>query len=204
MATASCDTDLSTRSDGRDLPAWTGELKLLPLLDSDAPAATWRIVETFSRSDLPFELHLAWSAGSGAGAEAKVTVARSARICVYARGLRIRAGNLADATNRVGVTVADAYAVTENQWETTGLSDEQGVAVDIPVPPFARRVRVEMADQTQLSTTLVLVYDGLAVLRATVPGDQQPAEGVPIGGARTVQIDPSGASAWRAVFTLSL
>jgi len=204
VAGTSCGTDLSTRSDGRDLPAWSVQLKMLPLLDADAPAATWRIVEAFSLSDLPFELHLSWSAGSGAGAECKVTVARSVRVCVYARGLRIRAGNLADATNRVGVTVADAYAVTENQWEVTGEVDEQAVAVDIPVPPFARRVRVEMADATQLPTTTIKVYDGLSTHRSTVDGDKQPAEGVPIGGARTVEIDPSGATAWRAVFTLSL
>jgi len=74
-------TELSTRSDGRDLPAWDAALKLLPLLDADAELATWRIAEgrpvaVFSRSDLPFEVHLAWSAGGGAGAEAKVTVAR--------------------------------------------------------------------------------------------------------------------------------
>ncbi len=207
MATASCGTDLSTRSDGRDLPAWSGELKMLSLLDADAAAADWRIVEVFSRSDLPFELHLAWSAGSGAGAEARVTVARSARVCVYARGLRIRAGNLADAINRVGVTVADAYAVTENQWETTGELEQQVAAIvpaDVLIPPFARRVRVEMADPTQLPTTTIKVYDGLAVLRSTVPGDQQPAEGVPVGGARTLEITAGEASAWRAVFTLSL
>jgi hypothetical protein len=180
---------------------------MLPLLDADAPAATWRIVEAFSLSDLPFELNLSWSAGSGAGAEAKVTVARSARVCVYARGLRIRAGNLADETNRVGVTVADAYAVTENQWEATGELIQLAAAVvpaEVGVPPFARRVRVETADSAQLPSATIKVYDGLSVLRSTVPGDQQPAEGVPIGGARAVEIAAAEVTAWRAVFTLSL
>ena len=199
-----CGTELTTRSDGKDLPAWDTSLKLLPLLDGEAELDTWRIVEAFSKSELPFELELGWSSGGGSGSLARVTVARAARICVLARSLRVRAGNLADATNRVGITVADAYAVTENQWEATGLSDEQGVGIDIPVPPFARRVRVEMADATQLPTTTIKVYDGLSTHRSTVDGDKQPAEGVPIGGARTVEIDPSGATAWRAVFTLSL
>ena len=207
-------TELSTRSDGRELPAWDTALKLHPLLDADAELATWRIAEgrpvaVFSRSDLPFEVHLAWSAGGGAGAEAKVTVARrkaapSSRICVFARGLRIRAGNLSDAPNRVGVTVADAYAVTENQWEATGdTGDLQGTA-DIAVPPFARRVRVELADEGLLPTTLLRVFDGQSVLRSTVTGERLPPDGVPLGGARLLTVTPGGTTTWRAVFTLSL
>ena len=199
-----CSSELSCRSDGRDLPAWNAELKLINLLDADASAADWRIVEVFSRTGLPFELLLVWSAGGGAGAEARITVARAARICVFARGLRVQAGNLADAINRVGVTVADAYAVTENQWEATGETLDHGTTADVPVPPFARRVRVEMADATLLPTTTLKVYDGQSTLRSTVAADKQPPEGVPVGGARTVQVAASGATAWRAVFTLSL
>ena len=93
--------ELSSRSDGRDLPAWADSLKLLPLLNAEAPGADWRIVEAFSRSGLPFELSLAWSSGGGAGARAHITVARAARVCVFARNLRIEAGNLADAINDV-------------------------------------------------------------------------------------------------------
>ncbi len=196
--------ELSSRSDGRDLPAWTDSLKLLPLLNAEAPGADWRIVEAFSRSGLPFELSLAWSSGGGAGAKAHITVARAARVCVFARNLRIEAGNLADATNRVGVTVADAYAVTENQWEVTGQLADQGTTAEIEVPAFARRVRLELADPAQLPTTTLRLYDGQNTLRAAIPGDKQPPVGVPVGGARTVEIAAGGATAWRAVFTLSL
>jgi len=195
---------LSSTSDGRDLPAWSGQVALQSLLDADSPAAAWRVVEAFSRTGLPFEIALSWSSGGGTGAEARVTVARATRVCVFARSLRVRAGNLADAVNRVGVTVSDAYASTENQWEAVGEILDQGPAAPVEVPAFARRVRVELSDPTKLSTTSLRVLDGRGVLRPVVPADEQPPEGVPVGGARTLEIEASGATAWRAVFTLSL
>jgi len=199
-----CGTELTTRSDGKDLPAWDTALKLQPLLDAEAELDTWRIVEAFSKTGLPFELELGWSSGGGSGSLAWITVARATRICVLARSLRVRAGNLADATNRVGITVADAYAVTENQWEHTASSPDQGVQLDVPVPPFARFVRVELADPSGLPTTLLRVYDGLGTLRATVAGDKQPPAGIPVGGARRFTVTSGSIGAWRAVFTLSL
>lgn len=199
-----CGIELTTRSDGKDLPAWDTALKLESLLDAEAELDTWRIVEVFSKTGLPFEVELAWSSGGGSGSEAKVTVARSARICVFARSLRVRAGNLADAVNRVGITVADAYAVTENQWEHRDSSPDQGVQLDVPVPPFARFVRVELADPTGLPTTNLRVYDGLNALMASVAGDQQPAAGIPVGGARRFTVTSGSIGAWRAVFTLHL
>ena len=199
-----CGIELTTRSDGKDLPAWDVALKLLPLLDAEAELDTWRIVEVFSRSGLPFEVELGWSSGGGSGSHALVTVARSARICVFARSLRVRAGNLADATNRVGITVADAYAVTVNQWEHRDTSPDQGVELAVPIPPFARYARVELADPTGLPTTSLKVYDGLNALRATVAGDKQPPEGVPVGGARRFTVTAGASGDWRTVFTLSL
>ena len=62
--------ELSTRSDGRELAARdveTFEVRHEPLLNAEARAGTWRIVEAFSRSGLPFELELAWAAGTAPG-----------------------------------------------------------------------------------------------------------------------------------------
>ena len=44
----------------------------------------------------------------------------------------------------------------------------------------------------------------VGIEQSVVPADEQPPEGVPVGGARTLEIEASGATAWRAVFTLSL
>ncbi len=207
---AGCAKELTTRADQADLPAYDGTtLKFQALLDGESCEDTWRIIEAFSRSAAPFELELAWSAGSGSGAFAQVTVARSVRICIFARSLRIRAANLSSSDNRVGVTVADGYGQTRNQWEHRATGDQsvadpdQGVAQEVPIPPFARTVRLEIADPTRLPGSTIKVYDGEGTLRATVAGDAQPEGGVPVGGAGRVEVT-AGATDYRVVYTLSL
>ena len=198
-----CGTELTTRSDGAELPAFDTALKLQKLLDAESELDTWRIVEVFSLTPAPFEIELAWAAGAGSGAFAKITVARSARVCVFARALKIRAGNLADKTNRVCVTVADGRTTTTNQWEVTGNANEQQPE-NIEIPPFAKRLRLEMADPTQLPGSDIKVYDGLGTLRGKVAGNAQPGSGVPVGGAGKVEVTTTGASDYRVVYTLAL
>ncbi|RME26726.1 MAG: hypothetical protein D6798_06110 [Deltaproteobacteria bacterium] len=201
---AGCRKELTTRADQADLPAYDGtSLKFQALLDGESCEDTWRIVEAFSRSGGPFELELAWSAGSGSGATAQVTVARAVRICIFARSLRIRAANLSSSDNRVGVTVADGYGQTRNQWEHRDTGPDQGVAQEVPIPPFARTVRLEIADPTQLPGSSIKVYDGEGTLRAAVAGDAQPEGGVPVGGAGKVEVT-AGATDYRVVYHLSL
>ena len=209
MARPGCGIELTTRTDQAELPPVGLVAVMLPpkpveLLTAEAELDTWRIVEVFSRTGLPFEVDLSWSSGSGSGAHALVTVSRSARICVLARSLKVLASNLANLTNRVGVTVADAYAATENQWEVTDLAAVQGVEQELPLPPFARKVRVELADPTGLPATVLRLYDGQDSLRSTVMGDLQPPEGIPLGGARRLTLAAGAPTAWRAVFTLCL
>jgi hypothetical protein len=198
-----CSTDLSTRADQLDLAAHTTTSPLLykGLLSADSDGATWRIIEAFSRTGVPFALDASWSAGSGSGANARITVCRSARVCVFARALELRAANLASVENRVGVTVADGYAVTENQWEEPG-GPGQGEQ-DVVIPPFASRVRVDVADTTVLATTIVRLYDGLGTLRTRLPASSLGA-GLLVGnaGRMTVQV-PSNIN-WRSVFVLGL
>ena len=204
MAAPGCGTELTTRADGRDLPPAVEPSKLETLLDADAQLAAWRVVEAFSKSGLPFELHVGWSSGGGAGEPAKVTVARATRICVFARGLRIRARNLADAVNRVGITVSDAWAPTENHWEDTGITKGGVTEDDVPVPPFARTARLEVSNPAQLPDITVRVYDGRGVLRSATPGSNQPPSGIPVGGAGRIAVVSAEPVAWRVVFTLSL
>lgn len=199
-----CSTDLSTRSDAVTLPAWSGAKAHKSVIAADASEATWRIVEAFSIDGLPFELNLSWSAGAGAGAKATVTACRSVRVCVFARALQVTAANLADASNRVGLTVADGFAVTTNQAEATGMMpNSEG---DVEIPPFALRFRFEMADPSYLSTTEIRLYDGLSVLRSLMMADLQPDGGVPLGGARRLTLTNTSATdiAYRVVFDLAL
>ena len=77
-------TRLSRRSHQETLKAHTGTTTLVDLLSAEACQGTWRIVEVVSASGGPFELRLAWSAGDGAGQEAKMTVARGTRFSIFA------------------------------------------------------------------------------------------------------------------------
>lgn len=200
--------DLSTRSDGRELAARdveTLEVRHEPLLNAEARADTWRIVEAFSRNGLPFELELGWASGSGAGAKARITVAHATRVSVFARGLTLRAANLSASPNRVGVTVADGFAPTRNQWETTGFMSE-GSPGDFGVPPFAERLRIELADPSIAATTTVRLIDGTGLARSVFSVADQPPEGVLVGGVHTVQVLSKNVSGvpFRAVYLLSL
>lgn len=193
-------TELTTRSDAVVLPAGSGLPDVRPtlLLDAEAELDTWRIVEVFSRIG-PFEVDLSWSAGNGSGAAARVTVPRSTRICLFARSLRVAALNLCDATHRVGVTVGDGFAVTANVRELHGRGPGR-----LDVPPFSRRVRLDLADSTQLAAARLQVLDGLGAQRADVPCLHQPDSGVPLGDTGSVQVDLPPEVDWRLIFTLCL
>lgn len=208
MRRPGCGTELTTRADAVDLPPAVQRLggvdpaPWVPLLAGEAEVDTWRIVEVFA--PLPFALGLAWSAGSGAGADAQVTVARAARVCVFARALRLTAQNLTTTTHRAGVTVADGFAITRNTWEVP-LFFGAGADQDVAIPPFAETLRAELAGPSGWAATTVEVFDGLNILRATYGAASQPAAGVPVAGARTVRLSTTDpALRGRVVFHLSL
>ena len=196
-------TDLSTRSDQLQLPGNDDHRRFRDLLFAESGDDTWRLVELFSLAGEPFEAELSWSAGQGVGARALVTVSHSTRVSVYARSLRVRARNLAVDGNRVGVTVADGHTPTRNQWEHQGEL-EAGEPVIVVVPPFAARVRLDVAVPKALPQTRLSFVDGTGATRATVPGDAQPDRGVPIGGAREVHVHTRSPTPFRLLFDLSL
>ncbi|MCB9679814.1 MAG: hypothetical protein H6737_32205 [Alphaproteobacteria bacterium] len=202
--------ELTTRADQADLPARIQLMavvlpgKPVELLNTEAEIDTWRIVEVFSRTGLPFEADLSWSSGTGSGAGAQVTVSRSARICVLARSLRISATNLAKKLNRVGVTVADGFAPTRNTWEVpTGVAE--GTPLEVDVPPFAETFRLELAEPGAYAATQIAVKDALGDTRGAYNAAFQPHSGIPVGGASKIAATTThpGTLA-RVVFHLSL
>lgn len=210
MARPGCGIELTTRADQADLPpvglTVAGPVPARPveLLTSEAELDTWRIVEVFSRTGLPFEVDLSWSSGSGSGASAQVTVARSTRICVLARSLKIQATNLGTVLNRVGVTVADGFAPTRNQWEVRGTVGE-GSPLNTAIPPFAEHVRVDVAQLGVVPNTTLQLFDALGDLRSTTAAGAQPSPGVPVGGTAKLRVASTGQpTRARAVFLLSL
>jgi hypothetical protein len=203
-------TALPLRSHQLTLEGWASgqqEKTWKALLDTEARAEDWRLVELFSTSERPFEAELCWTSGSGAGGSALVTVSRSTQVCVVARGLRVRVSNLAGAENRVSVNVAQpsGFVGTTNVYEVpfTVPAEE---SVTLGLPPMARRVRVEVADPEQAKTLSVRLLDGQGQLRSRVPGDEQPAEGLHLGGSDQLQLSNAHLAQvlGRVVFTLAL
>ena len=203
-----CATDLTTRANAVELPPGLGPPAPGPgpsvgLLSAEAEKDAWRVVELFTREGLPFEAELAWSSGSGSGASARITVSNATRVCLLARSLTVRAANLAIAAQRAGITVADGFLPTRNQFEHRGQHVE-GPPSEVRVPPFAERVRVELADLSAVTTTLIVLRDAVGQIRSVYPVATQPSEGLWVGGARTVELTTNNTVAFRAVFTLSL
>jgi hypothetical protein len=198
-------SELSTRSDAKELAIYAGGAPTFQsMLDADSEAATWRIVEAYSLDGAPFELEVSWSAGAGSGPHARVTIARSGRVAVFARGLRIRAANLSSAKNRVGVNVADGFAPSRNVAEIRGTTGEQNAATEVEIPPFAEDFTLEAADPDALPDIEVRVYDGLGTLRAAYAGDEQLSTGIAVGGAGKVEVSAPTPTDFRVVFQLSL
>ena len=196
-------TRLSRRAHQETLKAYTGSTKLVDHLVAEACQGTWRIVEVVSGSGGPFELVVAWSSGDGAGQEAKMTVARGTRFCIFASSLKVRVGNLSSRENRVSCMVSEGYCVSENHYEVRGEGDAAGPS-EITIPPFARAVRLDTSPASGLTGSVLSLQDGLGVTRAEVMGDDQPAGGLPLAGAGALFVQVPVNHNYRVTFTLSL
>ena len=183
--------DLSVRSDrvtfrGARDAGWK------TVLHSEGETDAWRIIEASSADGRPFELELYWTAANGAGANAKVTVAHATRICVFCRTVRVRSKNLDAKRNDIGVTIADGYAETRNQYEVRGdaLIDETSEMDDNPlkfrIPPFARRFHISTTDPD--NSGHVITRDGLGRRRSHTYLSKQPDQGIPVGGACEIEM----------------
>ena len=199
----SSSTRLSRRSHQELLKAYTGTTKLVDTLIAEACAGTWRIVEVVSGSGGPFELVVGWSSGDGAGQEAKMTVARGTRFCIFAASLKVRVANLSSRDNRVTVMVSEGYCVSENHYEVRGEGGSNE-PVPIEIPPFARSVRLDASPTSGLIGSTLYVNDGLGTTRAEIQGDEQPAGGLPLAGAGALLVDVPAGVSYRVTFTLSL
>ena len=197
-------TRLSRRSGQESLPAHVppADPAFRDLLRGEACAGLWRIVEVFTASQAPFELHASWSGGDGMGQEVRMTVARATRFAVFASSLNVRVANLAGTENRVGCNTSEGYCVSCNQYEVRGTGD--GSALSVLIPPFATHFRVDVSDESQLSSTTVRVLDAQGLLRAEITGDAQPDQGLPLGGASAIEVVAPSNIDFRGVFTLSI
>lgn len=196
-------TRLSRRSHLEPLPAYAGTTKFVDLIRAEACQGAWRIVEVVSGSGGPFEVRASWSAGDGAGQEAKLTVARGTRFSVFASSVTLRVANLSSRENRVSCMVSEGYCVSENHYEVRGEGGSTD-PISIEIPPLARTVRVDTSPSTGLVGTTLTVFDGTGTARAEVQGDEQPAGGLPLAGAGSLTVQAPANHTFRVTFSLSL
>ncbi len=207
--------ELSRRSGRAELAAWNGTdpVTYSDLLEAQACGArrshgAWRVVELFGDAG-PFEAHLRWTAGDGAGQQVAVTVSRNTRLSVFARDLVIEAANLYGSIQNVGCMVSDGYAATANTFEQRGsdagglIGGGAGVAT-FEVPAFGRVVHLEVQDPLTLGNYSLAVVDGLGVTRAKWAGNDQPEGGMPLGGALRLEVSYPAGAVFRLVHALNL
>lgn len=175
----------------------------IDLLRPSFGTSDWRLLEAQSLDSLPFELCATWAQGSASGANARISVATGARLCLMASELHLSALNRAPLPNRVLVHIASAFAPTRNVLDVSGRT-LAGVPVGVPIPPFATHVRLDLASLEALLDTRLTFYDGSRELRLTLPATAQPAEGIPLGSFRFIEVTCPLATSMRALFTLSL
>lgn len=202
----SCKTDLTVRNGKKTLSARTvgSALSYIELGAGEARESAWRVVEVWSNSDLPFAVRLQWTAGDSAGQKAQITVSRSTRIGVHAQWVSVEAANLVDTSNTVASAIADAFLATHNQWEETGVA-VASVTQTITIPPFADRVRLELSDPSLLGSTTLSFYDGFSSVVGVTQGDAQPDSGIPVGGARRLDLTVAGNNSnFRIIFSLRI
>ena len=189
------------------------------MLYSEADTDAWRIVEVSSLDGKPFDIEFIWSAANGSGANAFVTMPHATRICVFARSVQVRVKNLDREANAIGVTVADGYAETRNQYEVrvnfTNAEeapepnvheerfefDESPIPTRILIPPFAQRAWVE-ASQAGIEG-FIMTIDGDNRKRGVTRFEKQPDNGILVGGAKAIDCW-LGPIDFRVVFSLGI
>ncbi len=197
------EVDQRVRSERKELPGSSTSSSQIMLLDVQFGQGEWRIVEAFSKEGKPLELEVRWSATTASGPWVKVTVAHATRLCVFAKSVTLYATNLSTDSNTVIAQVADGFTQTANVWEHRAKTDGSS-ALHIPVPPFAVVFHLHLAERGALPAAIITVFDGAGTARARFSAANQPAGGIPVGGAGRIEITTEGSIDLRGIFTLLL
>jgi hypothetical protein len=202
-----------------------GTSDLVVILNTHFRCSEWRVVELASPDDVglaspvliggrtgrSFEAQLEWGSDGGSTQKAWITVTRNTRVCVYAKHVRVAVRTL-DAQafgggvpnqQRIGAVVADSQhpIPTHNFWVARGPAD--AAVQPVTVPPFARSVRLDLADPAAAPASWIDLYCGQNVLRARIPATEQPPDGIPIGDANRIEVT-SPTARWRLTYFLHL
>lgn len=194
--------DLSVRADRASLGASGSPAARKEVLTGEAFEARHRIVDL--QGGAPFDAELVWSAGNGLGNTAKLSLARAGRVCVFARTVRVTVVNQGSDANDVNISVGDGYCATRNFKEHLGVGNQ--LFQSFEVPPFALNVRADVEDAAKRATSTLRLVDAFGNVSTTLTLDQLPPSGLPVGLARSVelQVVGQGALRFRVAFELAL
>lgn len=196
-------TDLTVRSDIVSLPAVRLQTPAPVVLQGEAAAGAWRIVELWSLQGLPFRAWLEWSAGDGAQRQAWVDAGRATRVCIFARSVTVRVANQTTTGHSVAAAIADGFTQTQN------VVDEPvvlvaGTPLVIDIPPYAERVEAGVFSRTVLATTTIQLLDALGnQVQELNLSELNTAVGIPTGVMRQIRLNGGNGRA-RALFRLTI
>ena len=185
------------------LKGGTTESGSTSLLTAEFPDSAWRTVEVVSREGKPFELELKWSVVTASGSRAVVTAASAARVCVFARSIQVFVSNLSSDGHTVIGQVADGFTQSANVWEHRATVSAQ-TPVNIPIPPFAAVFFLHLGGHDTPPGTTITIFDGTGTARAQFSAANQPAGGIPLGGAGRIEVTTQSNMEVRGVFALSI
>ena len=202
--------DFSIRARSAVLPAATvtgvaGRItEVLGAQPRGTGGSAWRIIDLWSDQGSPWEATILWSGGRAGHRLAYLNVARSTRVCVFANAITVRGAALSMSDIHAWASISDGEIPCENQWAVRGTSSGDNSSAELAIPPYAKFVRLELGDESKLSTSYLALVDGFGTTRARHRADLQPSPGAPVGDADKVTLTFASALDWRVTFLLNL
>lgn len=205
--------DLNLRAGTRNLPpsgtvGVVGEEKdvlvAVQCNENGRNTSKWRTIDLYSNEDLPWEAEVGWTGGMAGKRKAFITVARTTRVSVFASSLAVKGKSLSSLPVTAWAAIADGSTDNENEYSVRGEFIAATHTATLPVPPFAKYVRLELDTESEYPLSSIALIDGWGVTRNTTRGDRQPAPGLPVGDSQSVTITTTNSVKWRVTFILNL
>lgn len=170
-------------------------------------ASRWTVIQFDSSAEkAPLEVTIQFSGGDGPpGVNLRIMVARSALVCLPSSVLTALATNLSTLITRVSARVhqTDLPLTTQNVFSSDG--DGNGVLTPVPIPAYAKTVRLDVSDAPSRATSFLELLSPGGVLVGRSAVSELPPEGLPVGHCEQVRVlVPVAAAKYRVTFFLSV
>ncbi len=148
-------------------------------------------VDPFAPDAYAFNVLIQSTAGGLPGPLAAFTVQTSARVCLFGNDFVVSFQNLSLNSNRVRARAFQVPSMlpTENVFQQVQALPGSGNTVAFIVPNLATRVRFDVPASQQAAVVLEILAGstGTPVI-ASYAWDEQPSQGIPVGGGSALRI----------------